>query len=60
MATAPANIIHKLPGCVSQGNTRDEALVNIRDAIAGYLVSLKKHDEPVPPPISEDIVEVSA
>ena len=31
-----------LPGCVSQGNTRNEALANIKDAIAGYLASLKK------------------
>jgi predicted RNase H-like HicB family nuclease len=37
-----------LPGCVSQGNTCDEALTNIKDAIAGYLASLKKHNEPVP------------
>ncbi|MEK6678920.1 MAG: type II toxin-antitoxin system HicB family antitoxin [Nitrospirota bacterium] len=26
-----------LPGCVSQGKTREEALANIKDAIAGYL-----------------------
>ncbi len=26
-----------LPGCFSQGATRDEALANIREAIAGYL-----------------------
>ena len=47
-----------LPGCVSQGKTREEALANIRDAIEGYLASLKKHGEPIPPPIGEDIVEV--
>ena len=41
-----------LPGCISQGATREEAVANIKDAIAGYLVSLKKHDEPVPPPIT--------
>ena len=34
-----------LPGCISQGASRAEALVNIKDAIDGYLVSLKKHDE---------------
>jgi len=39
-----------LPGCVSQGKTRDEALTNIKDAIAGYIASLKKHNEPLPPP----------
>lgn len=49
-----------LPGCVSQGATRDEAVSNIRDAIAGYLASLKKHNEPVPLPISEEVVEVPA
>ena len=49
-----------LPGCISQGSTRAEALTNIQDAIQGYLASLKKHDEAVPPPISEEIVEVPA
>ena len=47
-----------LPGCVSQGATRSEALANIREAIEGYLASLKKHDEPIPPPISEEVVEI--
>lgn len=51
---------HSLPGCVSQGKTRGEALVNIRDAIHGYLVSLKKHKEPLPPSIEEEMVEVKA
>ena len=49
-----------LPGCVSQGTTRDEAITNIKDAIAGYLASLKKHNEPAPLPITEEVVEVSA
>lgn len=47
-----------LPGCVSQGKTRQEAVENIKDAIKGYLESLEKHNEPIPPPIQEDIVEV--
>jgi antitoxin HicB len=38
-----------LPGCISQGKTRKEALENIQDAIKGYLESLKKHNEPIPP-----------
>jgi len=48
-----------LPGCVSQGKTRDEAQANIKEAITGYLESLKKHGEPIPPPITEEIVEVA-
>lgn len=34
-----------LPGCISQGKTKKEALANIKDAIQGYLESLKKHPE---------------
>jgi antitoxin HicB len=49
-----------LPGCVSQGKTRAEALDNIKDAMTGYLASLKKHGEAAPPPISEEIVEIPA
>jgi antitoxin HicB len=49
-----------LPGCISQGKTREEAVANIKDAISGYLASLKKHNEPIPPPITEEVVEVSA
>ncbi len=48
-----------LPGCISQGNTRKEALSNIHDAIRGYLESLKKHNEPIPPSIQEEIIEVT-
>jgi len=48
-----------LPGCVSQGNTRTEAISNIKEAIAAYLESLQKHGEPVPPPVSEEVVEVN-
>lgn len=36
-----------LPGCISQGKTRDEAIKNIKDAIGGYLQSLKKHNEAI-------------
>ena len=50
--------VPSLPGCISQGRTREEALENIQDAIKGYLESLKKHGEPVPPPIEEEIVEI--
>lgn len=37
-----------LPGCISQGATRKEAMKNIKDAIKGYLESLKKHNEKAP------------
>lgn len=47
-----------LPGCISQGKTRAEAVVNIQEAIQGYLHSLAKHNEAIPGPVSEEIVEV--
>ena len=49
-----------LQGCYSQGDTYEDAVANIKDAITGYLASLKKHNEPIPPPITEEVVEVSA
>lgn len=47
-----------LPGCWSQGDTREEAKRNIADAIDGYLESLAKRGDPIPPPITEDVVDV--
>jgi len=34
-----------LPGCMSQGKTKEEALKNIREAIQGYVKVLKVHNE---------------
>jgi predicted RNase H-like HicB family nuclease len=51
--------VPSLPGCISQGETRAEALRNIREAIEVYIESLKAHNEPIPPSIDEEIVEVA-
>lgn len=48
-----------LPGCVSQGVTRTEAIKNIQDAMQGYLESLKKHHDPIPPSIDEEVVDIA-
>ncbi len=40
--------VPSLPGCISEGETVDEALDNIRDAIALHIESLTAHGEPVP------------
>jgi len=52
--------VPSLPGCISQGQTRAEAINNIKEAITAYLESLDAHGDPVPPQISEEIVEVVA
>ncbi len=51
--------VPSLPGCVTQGSTRAEALANVQEAIAAYLDSLKAHDEPIPPSVDEEVVEVN-
>jgi predicted RNase H-like HicB family nuclease len=37
-----------LPGCVSQGATKEEATQNIREAIRGYIAALEDDGLPVP------------
>ena len=49
-----------LPGCHSQGRTRDEALDNVREAIRGYLASLREHDAALPPSSEFQVIEVRA
>ncbi|MEJ2144813.1 MAG: type II toxin-antitoxin system HicB family antitoxin [Acidobacteriota bacterium] len=50
-----------LPGCVAVGETRDEVLHLIREAIDLHIEGLKQDGIPVPPPTSEsEFVEVNA
>lgn len=51
--------VPELPGCVSQGATRREALRNVREAIIGYLESLRAHGDRPPRPIAEVEVEIA-
>jgi predicted RNase H-like HicB family nuclease len=45
-----------LPGCVSTGRTREDALDSIREAIRGHIQTLRELGEPVPPPRSQSHV----
>lgn len=38
-----------LPGCISKGKTKEEAVQNIREAIEGYVLALQDDGLPVPP-----------
>ncbi len=51
--------VPSLPGCISEGKTREEAIKNIKEAIEVYLESLKEHNEPIPPSIEEEIIEIA-
>ena len=37
-----------LPGCISQGRTREEAVANIQEAIRGYIAALEQDHLPIP------------
>jgi predicted RNase H-like HicB family nuclease len=49
-----------LRGCHSQGDTRDEALANIREAIELYVETLREAGEVVPTEAGKEFVEVEA
>ena len=42
-----------LPGCISEGDTAEEALTNIKDAVEGYIQVLVKHNRQIPLEFSE-------
>jgi antitoxin HicB len=52
VVTVPA-----LPGLVTEGDTLKEARAMVREAILGYLESLKKHDEEIPIELGRTITE---
>jgi predicted RNase H-like HicB family nuclease len=50
-----------LPGCVAVGESRQEVLRLIRDAIEFHIEGLKQDGLPIPPPSSEgETVEIGA
>lgn len=48
--------VPSLPGCISQRKTREEALENIKEAIALHIEVLQERGEPIP----QDNIEVVA
>ena len=41
-------IVPALPGCVSQGDSRDESLKNICEAIEAYIEDCRESGDPAP------------
>jgi len=54
--------VPSLLGCISEGDTKAEALTNIKEAIELYIESLQADGEPIPTEeaVEEAIVEVAA
>jgi antitoxin HicB len=38
-----------LPGCITEGDTVEEALANAKEAIGAFVMSLKDRNLPIPP-----------
>ena len=55
IATVPV-----LPGCVSDGGTKEETLKNVREAIELYIETLRAHNEAIPQETGREIVEINA
>lgn len=53
VVTVPA-----LPGCISQGDTREEALTNIREAADLYIEDCIASGDPVPMEADREYVEL--
>lgn len=49
-----------LPGCVSQGDNRAQALSHIREAIQLYIEDCRDAGDPVPPEAGKEFVEIEA
>lgn len=47
-----------LPGCVSQGDSRAQALANIREAIELYVQDCREAGDPVPTEAGKEFVEI--
>ncbi len=53
VVSAPA-----LPGCISQGDTREEALANIREAIELYIEDCEASGETIPTEDGKEFIEI--
>ena len=54
VATVPA-----LPGCVSQGDTREEAIANVQEAAELYIDDCIASGDPVPTEAEKEFIELT-
>jgi len=52
-------IVPLLPGCISEGDTKEETLTNIKEAIELYIESLEADEEPIPSEEAAELTEVT-
>jgi predicted RNase H-like HicB family nuclease len=46
-------LVPALPGCITEGDTREEAIANAKEAILLHLESMLADGEPIPPDVSD-------
>jgi len=51
-------VVPSLPGCITYGKNLEEAKEMARDAIEGYLYSLKKHKESIPSDVDNFVTTI--
>ena len=47
-----------LPGCITQGETIEEALALIKDAIKGYISSLEEYGDAIPSGLGDNVAKI--
>lgn len=52
--------IPSLPGCVSEGDTKDEALEALRGAAQAYLEVMSEHGDPLPEDAHEEVSVINS
>lgn len=50
--------VPSLPGCHTQGETKEDAMTNIKEAIESYIASLEEDGEPIPDDVDVELVTV--
>lgn len=49
-----------LPGCVTTGQTVEETIANIKEAITGHIEAMRADGDPIPPPTTHHFDDVVA
>lgn len=50
--------VPSLPGCHTQGETKEEAMENVKEAIESYIASLEEDGEPIPADVDVELITV--
>ena len=50
--------VPSLPGCATEGDTKEEALEALKDATRDYLEVLREHGDPLPPGAQKEVIVI--